>query len=76
MQTKLRWISPDWDVPAAVQSAGHKAFEDAGRASDKVDFFQTTDASLAKLAGLTKEGVVLARKFEGGYCFWQVFSRF
>lgn len=43
----------------------HKAFEDAARASDKVEFFQTTDAAVAKAAGLAKEGLILARSFEG-----------
>lgn len=46
------------------QGKDHKAFEDAARASDDVEFFQTTSAAAAKAAGLSEHGIVVAKMFE------------
>jgi hypothetical protein len=40
-------------------------FEDAARAIDEVEVYQTTSADAAKAAGLAKEGLVIVKTFEG-----------
>lgn len=48
-----------------AQGKDHTAFEDAARAVDDVEVFQTTSADAAKAAGLSKEGLVVVKTFEG-----------
>lgn len=47
------------------QGNAHKVFEDAARAIDEVEVYQTTSAEAAKAAGLSKEGLVVVKTFEG-----------
>lgn len=47
------------------QGAAHKAFEEAARTVDEVEVFQTTSADAAEAAGLSKEGLVVVKTFEG-----------
>jgi hypothetical protein len=47
------------------QGDAHKVFEDAARAIDEVEVYQTTSAEAAKAVGLSKEGLVIVKTFEG-----------
>jgi hypothetical protein len=48
-----------------LQGSAHKVFEDAARAIDEVEVFQTSSTDAAKAAGLNKEGLVVVKTFEG-----------
>jgi protein disulfide-isomerase A1 len=49
----------------ALESAEHAAFEAAARATDDVEFVQTTAADVAKAGGLSAQGVAVVSTFEG-----------
>lgn len=56
------------DVVRRIQGDDYKAFADAALAIDDTAVYQTSDAAVAKAAGLTKQGTVsVARTFEDLY---------
>ena len=52
--------------PPLLQGADYEEFKTTAQKVEDVPFAQTTDAKVAKAAGLTKPGIAVLKNFVGG----------